>query len=159
MQPTERLAELTDAVREAVEHMFDGTSYFLVDLDVRGWKGTRSVELYLDTDEGVSLDETTELSKEIRFVLETEEIFEDDFTLHVSSPGADRPLTKPRQFRKHVGRKLEVEYEDEAGEKAHLEGELVEVSDERLKLKDPGTEEETTIRHDRMREATVQLPW
>lgn len=160
MQPTEKLEQLTEAVRETVEGMFRGSSYFLVDLDVRGWKGTRSVELYLDTDEGVSLEETTEVSKEIRFVLDTEEVFEDDYTLHVSSPGADRPLTRPRQFGKHVGRRLVVEYRnEERGRDEEIEAELVEVTDESLRLRDPGTEDERTIRHEHVREATVQLPW
>lgn len=163
MQPTEKLEALKDEVREAVEAMLSGTSYYLVDLDVRGWKGTRSVELYLDTEEGVSLEETTELSREIRFVLDTEEVFEDDYTLHVSSPGADRPLSEPRHFRKHVGRKLEITYrtEREDGTTAPTTwvGELLEVGEEGLRMKDPGTEEERVLPHEDVREATVQLPW
>lgn len=156
----EELARLTTAVRDSIEGILDGTSYYLVDVSVRGWPGTRSIEAYIDDDEGMTLEATTELTHEIRFVLDADEVFEDDYTLHVSSPGADRPLMHPRQFVKHVGRKLLVECEPEdGGEARQLSGELVAADEEQITLKDPGTGEETNIAHGTIKEATVELPW
>lgn len=156
----EELARLTAAVRESIERILDGTSYYLVDVSVRGWPGTRSVEAYIDDDEGMTLEATTELTHEIRFVLDADEIFADDYTLHVSSPGADRPLMHPRQFSKHVGRRLLVDFTPENGEEARqLSGELIAANEEQITLKDPGTGEETEIPHGTIREATVELPW
>ena len=41
--------------------------------------------------------------------LDTEDVVSGTYNLNVSSPGADRPLTLPRQYAKHVGRRLGVE--------------------------------------------------
>ncbi len=156
----EELARLTAAVRDRIERILDGTSYYLVDVSVRGWPGTRSVEAYIDDDRGMTLEATTELTHEIRFVLDAEEVFEDDYTLHVSSPGADRPLMHPRQFSKHVGRTLRVDFTPENGEEAQqMSGELIAANEEAITLKDPGTGEETDIPHGIIEEATVELPW
>ena len=159
-QQDEELARLTTAVRESIEGILEGTSYYLVDVSVRGWPGTRSVEVYIDKDERMTLEATTELTHEIRFVLDAEEVFSDDYTLHVSSPGADRPLMHPRQFAKHVGRKLLVDFCPQNEETARqISGELVAADQEQITLKDPGTGEETEIPHVTIKEATVELPW
>lgn len=158
MGDNDELEQLSEAVRERVKEIVDGTSYYLVEASVRGWRGTRSVEIFVDADEGMTLEATTELSREIRFVLDTDEVFADDYTLHVSSPGADRPLVHPRQFKKHVGRKLQVAFSEEDG-KREMSGELVAATQDYIILIDPGTEEETKIPHEAVEEATVELPW
>lgn len=156
----EELERLTTGVRESIEAILSGTSYFLVDVSVRGWPGTRSVEVYIDDDEGMTLESTADLTHEIRFVLDAEEVFADDYTLHVSSPGADRPLVHPRQFTKHVGRKLLVDVESENGETTRqVSGELVEADDEQIILVDRATGEKTEIPHATVKEAMVELPW
>ena len=56
---------------------------------------------------------------------------EQDFSLEVTSAGATSPLVLPRQYKKHIGRNLEVKTNDDQ----KLEGELTEADDERIVLK------------------------
>jgi ribosome maturation factor RimP len=156
----QELEQLTETVRQRIEEILGGTSYYLVDVSVRGWPGTRSVEVYVDDDDGITLEATAELTHEIRFVLDADEVFADDYTLHVSSPGADRPLVHPRQFSKHVGRKLSVDFKLEHEETVRqISGELIAADTEQIVLMDRGTGKEKEIPYVTIKEATVQLPW
>ena len=63
--------------------------------------------------------------------IETEGLLPQRYKLEVSSPGAERPLTFVRQYAKHIGRELEVKFNDGNTQKGKLE----EVNDEGLTIK------------------------
>ncbi len=65
----------------------------------------------------LSLDECTAINKMLSPVLEVEDPISGAYTLEISSPGIDRPLTKPEDFKKYVGFDAKVEL-DEAADQA-----------------------------------------
>jgi len=70
----------------------------------------RVLRVVIDADGGVSLDEIAEVSREISARLDATDAMGDaPYTLEVSSPGLDRPLTQPRHWRRAVGRLVVVE--------------------------------------------------
>jgi len=65
----------------------------------------RVVRVTVDADGGVSLDDIALASRELSTRLDrADEMGDDPYTLEVSSPGVDRPLTLPRHWRRNVGR-------------------------------------------------------
>lgn len=102
-------------------------AYFLVDLEI---SPSRKVEVYLDGDQGLDLQACRQFSRFLEEKLDTTGILGEDYTLEVSSPGANRPLKLPRQYPKHKGRTLAIELMDDS----HLEGVLQEVLDEGILL-------------------------
>jgi ribosome maturation factor RimP len=69
----------------------------------------RLVRVVVDGDHGVSLDDAADISREISTVLDAVNPLGDmPYTLEVSSPGVDRPLTEPRHWRRAVGRLVKV---------------------------------------------------
>ncbi len=86
---------------------------FLIELMVGG---DQSIRITLDGDKGISLQDCMEVSRAIEHSLDRETY---DFSLEVGSAGATAPLQIPRQYRKHLGRKLKVR--TDAGE---IEGKL-----------------------------------
>jgi len=69
----------------------------------------RKLSIIVDSDHGVSLDETADVSREISAVLDASNALgESAYTLEVSSPGVDRPLTEPRHWRRARGRLVRV---------------------------------------------------
>jgi ribosome maturation factor RimP len=69
----------------------------------------RLVRVVVDGDHGVSLDDAADLSREISAVLDAANpLGETPYTLEVSSPGVDRPLTEPRHWRRAAGRLVKV---------------------------------------------------
>lgn len=65
----------------------------------------RVLRVTIDADGGVSLDDIAVASREFSIRLDrADEMGDDPYTLEVSSPGVDRPLTLPRHWRRNVGR-------------------------------------------------------
>jgi ribosome maturation factor RimP len=81
------------------------------------------INLFIDGDEGVTIKDCVGLSRYVEAALDRDK---EDFALDVSSHGATTPLVIPRQYKKHLGRTLEIKLND--GTKS--EGELVSCDDE-----------------------------
>ena len=97
-----RLAELIEPVIAAA-----GMDLESVRMSVAGKR--RLLRIVVDGDHGVSLDDAADVSREISAMLdEANALGEVPYTLEVSSPGVDRPLTEPRHWRRAVGRLVKV---------------------------------------------------
>src|SRR5258707_13638318 len=69
----------------------------------------RLLRIVVDSDAGVSLDDAADISREISAALDASSAMgEVPYTLEVSSPGVDRPLTEPRHWRRAVRRQVLV---------------------------------------------------
>lgn len=151
--------DMRSRIRDYVEEVIQGTDLFVVDVQVRGQKGSQVIEVYLDADSALHADRLATVSRELGFLLETEDVVSGRYNLNVSSPGAERGLTHPRQYRKHVGRGLRVERRVSEGEKsAAIVGDLLEVDDEAIILSD-GSSGSVRISYNEIEAAQVQLPW
>ena len=73
----------------------------------------RVLRVAVDKDGGVSLDDVADATKEVTRVLDDSDVMgEQPYTLEVTSPGIDRPLTLPRHWRRNVGRLVSVHTAD-----------------------------------------------
>jgi len=73
----------------------------------------RLLRVVVDSDRGVSLDDAAAVSRELSAVLDEVGVMGDfPYTLEVSSPGVDRPLTQPRHWRRATGRLVKVKVAD-----------------------------------------------
>lgn len=97
---------------------------YLVDLKV---SASNDVVVILDGDVSLSLQDCLDASRAIEFKLDREEA---DFSLQVMSAGLSEPLTLPRQYKKNLGRELEITLHNDE----KITGELVEVDDEKVAL-------------------------
>jgi len=101
----------------------DQPQYFLVDLKI---KPTNNIKLFLDGDQGITIEKCISINRALYKQLEESGLFpNDDFSLEVSSPGLDEPLKLYRQYLKNKGRLVEILLKD--GRK--IEGKLLEVNE------------------------------
>jgi ribosome maturation factor RimP len=76
----------------------------------------RLLRVVVDSDRGVSLDDAAAVSRELSAALDTVAVMGDfPYTLEVSSPGVDRPLTDRRHWRRAAGRLVQVTVTDATG--------------------------------------------
>jgi ribosome maturation factor RimP len=69
----------------------------------------RVLKVAVDKDGGVTLDDVAEATKELSGLLDDSDVMgEQPYTLEVTSPGVDRPLTLPRHWRRNLGRLVKV---------------------------------------------------
>jgi ribosome maturation factor RimP len=150
--------DLPSKVRATADQILEGSEAYVVSVEVRGHKGSRVVYVYVDTDAGISIDRIAQISRELGFALEEEDVIDGKYTLDVSSPGATKPLLLPRQYPRHIGRPMAVKYR-EGDETAKVEGELVAVGDDGFTLQPGGGAEALVVSFDRLIEAKIKLPW
>ncbi|MCY4159216.1 MAG: ribosome maturation factor RimP [Bacteroidetes bacterium] len=148
---------LEERVRPLIEEILDTGPIFLVDFSVRGSRGSHAVDIFIESDHALGVNQLAELSREIGFLLDTGDIMPGPYTLNVSTPGADRPLRLPRQYRKHLGRTLRVHYRKNEDACTEICGELIVAEDSSIQIQNGKRAIE--ILHDDIQWAKVQLPW
>jgi ribosome maturation factor RimP len=123
-------------VRDALEPVVVAAGYDLEDVTVTA-AGRRSVvRVVVDRDGGVDLDAVADISRVISTALDEGNLTGDaPYTLEVSSPGVDRPLTEPRHWRRAAGRLVRV---SAAG--ATLTARIVAADDEAVRFATAGDE-------------------
>ncbi len=128
-------------VRELVEEKIaDKPNLFIVDIKMHS---NGKLMILVDGDNGIGIDDCVAISRHVGFHLEEESVIESAYTLEVSSPGLDAPLTQIRQYLKNIGRNLAIKMAD--GVKR--EGKLTGVTEDAIiieeKIKEKGKKAET----------------
>lgn len=150
---------LTAQIRDLADEVIVGSGYFLVDVDVRGHKGTRVVEVYVDAKTDLGLDDLAVISRELGFLLDVEDVVDGSYKLEVSTPGIKRPITMVQQFVKNVGRTLRVRYQmDESEEEHNIVADLVSADEEGIRLELPSGETRD-VPYGAITQARIELPW
>jgi ribosome maturation factor RimP len=99
---------------------------FLVEIRI---KPTNNVKVFLDADQGISIERLIQYNRRLYKELEEKGFFPDgDFSLEVSSPGLDEPLKLHRQYLKNVGRYVEVLQQDGI----RKEGKLISATEDHI---------------------------
>ena len=130
---------------------------FVVGISIRGQKGSRLIEIFVDGDQGVGVKDLARISRELAFILEAEDIVKGKYHLNVSTPGAERALLLERQYQRHVGKKLDLLVVDEDGH-ISVEGENLGVTDGVLRVR-TSSNESMEIPLERISKAQIILPW
>ncbi len=147
-QTRDRLAEVLTAPLAAT-----GLDVEAIDLTPAGKR--RLLRVAVDKDGGVTLDDIAEATKEVSRVLDgpdgTEVMGEQPYTLEVTSPGTDRPLTHPRHWRRNQGRLVKVTLAD----KTTTTGRITESDDTRAVLDVDGTHRE--VEYGDVKKAKIEL--
>jgi ribosome maturation factor RimP len=100
---------LTDQITELIEPAVSAQGFFLEEVQLVSPGKHRIVTCIVDGEVALNLDQVTSVSRAISEILDESPIMGDTpFTLEVTSPGIDRPLTKPRHFAKNQDRLLKV---------------------------------------------------
>jgi ribosome maturation factor RimP len=100
---------LKDQISELITPALQKAGYFLEDVNLVSPGQHRIVTVIVDGETGLNLDQVTVASKLVSELLDEASFMgETPFTLEVTSPGIDRPLTLPRHFAKNVDRLLKV---------------------------------------------------
>jgi ribosome maturation factor RimP len=93
-------------IRQLADAALSGTRLYVTGVRV---SPLNQITVFIDGDEGVRIEDCVALSRAIESQLDRDH---NDFALDVSSHGAGSPLVMPRQYRRHVGRELDLKLEN-----------------------------------------------
>ena len=100
---------LNEEISAAIRPIIEASGNYLEELTITSAGKVKILTVIVDSDAHLNLDQITAVTKEISEVIEAlEELGENAFTLEVTSPGIDRPLTKPRHWRKNFDRLVKI---------------------------------------------------
>jgi len=102
-----------EMVKERIEALLEeklkGSDQFVI--EVKELPKAR-IQVFLDSDSELTIARCAEISRYLEAHLEEEALVPEHYTLEVSSPGVDRPLSLKRQYVKNIGRKLSIKTKD-----------------------------------------------
>ena len=102
--------------------------------------GRGVVRIYVDTPEGVTVDQCARLSRDLSVLLDVEDPIPGRYSLEVSSPGLDRIFFRPEQMAAYLGQEVSLSLREPADGRRTLRGVLLRVEGDAVVLDESGAE-------------------
>lgn len=116
----------------------------LVEVDYVKENNIYYLKVYIDTNDGITIDECSEVSRELSKLLDDYDFIEDSYFLEVSSPGLDRPFKTKEDYNKNLNEIIEISlYAKKNNEKKFI-GKLIKIEEKSITL-ELENKEKTTI--------------
>ena len=135
--------DIASRIAEIAEPLVASLGLELVEIEYKREGRAMVLRLFVDREGGVTLDDCAKVSRELSEILDVEDFVRDHYTLEVSSPGLNRPLTRESDYMRFKGRLVKVRtfelLPDDAGnQRKTFTGELLGLDNGivRLKLKE-----------------------
>ena len=94
-------------IENIAENALNGRNIRLIDIEIRGERKNKIIEIFIDSPGELDLDELTEVSRDINSLIDESDFKGDILKVVVSSPGVDRPFRFAWQAAKHINRMFE----------------------------------------------------
>lgn len=103
---------MVEEIKNIVNLLLKDKQYFLIDLEIRGDRKSKRLEIFVDSRSELDLDKLSVLSREIWDEIAKSGLNEHISKITVSSPGIDRSFKYIEQLPKHIGREIEIKLID-----------------------------------------------
>ncbi len=120
----DRDTQVEKVIREVIDN---ANTHDLVELKIMHHGKSMRLQVFVDSDNGVTLGECVKFSRSIDREIEEQEIIEGPYTIEVSSPGIDRPIRTEKEFQRKLGRTIAVDFIDT--KRKRLRGVLKSIAD------------------------------
>lgn len=125
---------LRDRLVELLEPVVSRLGYELWELEYGTGPGGGLLRLYIDSPEGISVDDCERVSRAVSEVLDAADPISTEYTLEVSSPGLDRVLRTQQHFERFAGERVKLEMTQPVNGRKRFSGRLTEVSSGEITL-------------------------
>ena len=99
----ETMKQAPEHLLNLIEPIVEGLGYECVGIDYNPHPRHGLLRIYIDSENGVLVEDCTQVSHQVSGVLDVEDPIQGNYQLEVSSPGADRPFFKVSQFERYIG--------------------------------------------------------
>jgi len=123
----------TEYIKEMIERDIESLGCKVWGLEIFGRRANQTLRIFIDNEEGISLEDCEKVSKHVSKVLDTENDFSENYFLEVSSPGLDRKIFYNEQYKDYIKDNFKVTFLDKENKKT-VKGQLDDVYDVGIKL-------------------------
>ena len=149
---------ITPQIRDAIAAAVERKGVHCIDLVIRGDRGKPVIEVFVDAEQGVTSDICADVSREVSGTLEKADLLPGQYRLDVSSPGIDRPLKFLWQYRKHIGRRIQVRFRADVIDRS-IDGILAVVGENAITVQTKTAPEPIVVKFAAIVEARIPAPW
>ena len=119
-----------ERIRELIDPMVESEGMEVVDIECLKMKSRWLVRIYIDKEGGVTIDDCMEISKQAGDILDVHDVPPGSYTLEVSSPGLERPLTREKDFIRYRGSTVRIKTVQKLDGVRNFHGKLIDYLDE-----------------------------
>jgi ribosome maturation factor RimP len=130
--------ETIDRVRAIADPILSSEGMELVEIEYRREERGWVLRLYIDKEEGITVDDCSRISREIERSLDVEDFILTPYTLEVSSPGLTRPLRSEKDFLKYRNHLIKVKTYEPIENRKKFKGKLLGISEHRIEIEVEG---------------------
>ena len=123
----------TEYIKEVLEDDIERLGCKVWGLELFGRRSNQTLRIYIDRNEGISVEDCEKVSKHVSKVLDAENDFSENYILEVSSPGLDRKFFYKEQYKEYLNESLKVTFFDTQNKKT-VTGRLEGTYDNSIKL-------------------------
>ena len=131
------MSKVTDIVTELVTPIVDELGLELVDIEYKKEGSNWFLRVFIDNEVGnIDIDDCALVSEKLSQKLDETDPIPTAYFLEVSSPGAERPLRNDKDFKKAVGKHVNITTKEPIEGASMFEGELLSFEDGKLTVKE-----------------------
>ena len=134
-----------DELVTLLEPTVEGLGYELTDLEAKFGGQNGFLRLFIDREEGISLDDCEKVSMAVSALLDVEDPVPGQYNLEVSSPGSDRTLTKLAHFERFTGETVKVQTRFPVAGRRRFRGKLLSADEENIVVEVDGESHTLTM--------------
>ncbi len=149
-----RREEYEQKAEALITPIVDSMGFELVDVEYVKEGGNWYLRSYIDKEGGITVDDCEAVSRLFSDKLDEEDFIEDSYIMEVSSPGLGRPLKKEKDYRRSMGKELEIRTYKAIDKEKEFYGILTAYDDSSVTIE---TEEGTTRTFDKKQIALIRL--
>ncbi|MGO5164868.1 MULTISPECIES: ribosome maturation factor RimP [unclassified Candidatus Paralachnospira] len=136
-----RREDIEKRTEELILPIVEEQGFELVDVEYVKEGGTMYLRAYIDKPGGIAVNDCETVSRALSDLLDKEDYIADSYILEVSSPGLGRPLKKEKDFKRSVGKAVEIRLYRAVDRKKEFEGILTAYDDQSVTIEqEDGTE-------------------
>ena len=140
-------------LQKLLEPVVNAMAYELVGIEFHAHGGSGLMRVYIDSPDGIGLEDCERVSRQISGVLDVEDPIPGHYTLEVSSPGLDRPLFTGEHFERFAGSQVKVQLDVPMQGRRRFAGQLLGLRDGQVVIKEEA--EEVTLPLERIKQARL----
>lgn len=133
------MATLEQKLQELLGDTVEAMGFELVGIECQRAGRFLTVRFYIDKEGGVTIDDCSDVSRQVSAILDVEDPIADKYNLEVSSPGLDRPLFTLAHFERFIGRDVVIHLRIPMSDRRKWQGKLDSVVGDLITLTVDGT--------------------
>lgn len=146
---------MKNEIAELIKPTILSMGYELWGLNVGQQNNSLKFTLYIDSVNGINIDDCEKVSNQVTHLLDTEEVCGSEYVLEVSSPGFDRILITKEHFDRYIKEKVKVKLKWLVNNRKNIKGVIKEVTDDCVIINDEN--ESYEIKYDSIDSARLKI--